>query len=94
MLLPFMIFCILICSLISFYRLITGPHVLDRIAAINAIGIMLLTVLVLFGAYFGRAIFIDVALVYGVLLFIDILVMAKYFGTPARNGEGEESGDK
>lgn len=85
MLLPLVILCILICASISFYRLIAGPHVLDRIAAINAIGIMLLTVLVLFGTYFGRAIFIDVALVYGVLLFVDILVMAKYFGTPERN---------
>ena len=89
MLLPLAIFFILICALISFYRLIAGPHVLDRIAAINAIGIMLLTVLVLFGTYFGRAIFIDVALVYGVLLFIDILVMAKYFGTPEKK---EKSG--
>lgn len=79
------ILLVLCCAIISFYRLIVGPHVLDRIAAINAIGVMLLTVLILFGAFFDRALFIDVALVYGVLLFIDVLVMAKYFGTPEKS---------
>jgi len=87
--LEFVIIFILFCSMISFYRLIKGPHPLDRIAAVSAIGIMLLIVLVLLGAHFNRALFIDVALVYGVLLFIDVLVMAKYFGTPGRHEEEE-----
>ncbi len=85
-----LILIVLFCAAISFYRLLSGPHVLDRIAAINAIGIMLLTVLVILGSLYGRALFIDVALVYGVLLFVDVLVMAKYFGSTDKSEEGNQ----
>jgi len=71
---------IILAALLTFYRLTKGPTVFDRIVAADAIGIMLLMVLVLLGLYFEREIFIDVALIYGVLLFIDVLIMAKYFG--------------
>lgn len=84
MLLEIIMILILLSAAVSFYRVIKGPSVLDRIAAVSAIGIMLLIVLVIMGAYYDRKIFLDVALVYGLLLFIDILVMAKYFGSPER----------
>ena len=67
-------------AFINFYRVIKGPTVFDRIAAADAIGIMLLLILVLLGLYFEREVFIDVALVYALLLFVDVLIMARYFG--------------
>jgi multicomponent Na+:H+ antiporter subunit F len=73
------IIVILISILLTFYRVIKGPTVFDRIAASDTIGIMFLLILVLLSLYFDRAIFIDVAIVFSLLLFTDTLIMAKYF---------------
>ncbi len=70
----------LLAAIAAFYRVLKGPSVFDRIAAVDSIGIMFLVILVFMSYYFERQIFMDVALVYGLLLFIDILIMAKYFG--------------
>ncbi len=83
--LEYIILFILLTAILTFYRLIKGPTVFDRIAAMDSIGVMFLVILVLLAYYFERSIFIDIALVYGVLLFVDVLIMAKYFG----KAEGE-----
>ena len=75
-----MILVILIAIILTFYRVVKGPTVFDRIAAADSIGIMILLVLVLLGLYFKREIFVDVAIVYALLLFVDVLIMARYFG--------------
>lgn len=67
-------------AFVTFYRVISGPTVFDRIAAADVIWIMFLLILVLLGFYFEREIFIDVAIVYALLLFVDVLIMARYFG--------------
>ena len=81
------ILAILLAALVIFYRVVQGPTVFDRIVAADVIGIMFLLILVLVGFYFGRDIFIDVALIYGILLFVDILVMAKYFAEKGGNND-------
>lgn len=73
------IIAILISIGLTFYRVIKGPTVFDRIAASDTIGIMFLLILVLLSLYFDRDIFIDVAIVFALLLFTDTLIMAKYF---------------
>lgn len=73
------IIAILLSIILTFYRIIKGPTVFDRIAAADAIGIMFLLILVLLSLYFKRDIFIDVAIVFALLLFTDTLIMAKYF---------------
>jgi len=78
----YIILIILISAILTFYRVIKGPSVPDRIAAMDSIGVMFLVILVLLSFYLDRKIFIDVALVYGILLFVDVLIMAKYFGKP------------
>ena len=78
----YIIVIILISTILTFYRVIKGPSIPDRIAAMDSIGVMFLVILVLLSFYLDRAIFIDVALVYGILLFVDVLIMAKYFGKP------------
>lgn len=74
------IIVILVSALITFYRVVKGPTVFDRIIAADSIGIMFLLVLVLLSLYFEREIFLDVAIVYGLLSFTDVLIMAKFFG--------------
>ncbi len=64
---------------LCFYRIIVGPTVPDRIAAADAIGILLAMVLVLLSAHYRLEILLDVALVYAVLHFADVLILAKFF---------------
>ena len=88
-----MLMAILLSAIITFYRVIKGPTVFDRIAAMDSIGVMFLVILVLLAYFFERSIFIDVALIYGILLFVDVIIMAKYFGKPKSKEEnGNEPG--
>ena len=77
---------ILASAIAIFYRLLKGPTVFDRVVAADAIGSMFLLILVLLSFYFEREVFIDVAFIFGVLLFIDVLIMAKYFAE--KKGKG------
>ena len=71
---------------VCLYRVLRGPTLLDRVAAADAIGVMLTTVLVLMGLLFDRIIFLDIAIVYALLLFADTLIIARFMETGRRNG--------
>lgn len=60
------------------FRVLAGPSLLDRIAAADAVGVMMSVVLVLLGLLFDRVIFLDIAIVYSLLLFADTLVIARF----------------
>ncbi|WP_456272623.1 monovalent cation/H+ antiporter complex subunit F [Bacillus sp. AK031] len=78
----YIILAIVLSAILTFYRVMRGPGKADKIVAMNSIGVMFLLVLVLLSYYFERKIFIDVALVFGFFLFMDVLVMAKYIRKP------------
>lgn len=85
----YFILAIVLSAILTFYRVIKGPSLADRIVAMNSISVMFLLVLVLLSYYFERKLFIDVALVYGALLFIDVLIMAKYLRTREKGEVGD-----
>lgn len=85
----YLILAIVLSAILTFYRVIKGPSLPDRLIAMNSIGVMFLFVLVLLSYYFERKVFIDVALVYGVLLFFNVLIMAKYLRIPWKGGVGD-----
>ncbi|GGM42303.1 cation:proton antiporter [Paraliobacillus quinghaiensis] len=85
----YFILAIVLCAILTFYRVIKGPSLPDRLVAMNSIGVMFLLVLVLLSYYFERKIFVDVALVYGVSFFINVLIMAKYLKKPGKGGVGD-----
>ncbi len=64
---------------ISLIRFIKGPTVLDRLVAFDAISIMAISVIVMLAWMVKRFIYVDVALVYGLLSFLGVLVVARYF---------------
>ena len=66
-------------SVLCFVRVLLGPTVPDRIAAGDTIGVMLTMVLVLLSVHFRLPVLLDVAMVYAVLQFVDVLILAKYF---------------
>ncbi|TVR68391.1 MAG: sodium:proton antiporter [Spirochaetaceae bacterium] len=65
-------------SAICLVRVLRGPTLLDRIAAADAIGVLMTVILVLLSLVFERTIFIDIAMVYSLLLFADLMIISKY----------------
>ena len=65
---------------LSLYRAVFGPTVLDRLIGVNAIGSKTIPMLVLIGLIYHRTdMFIDIALAYALLNFIAVLASARYF---------------
>jgi multicomponent Na+:H+ antiporter subunit F len=64
--------------LLSLYRFIKGPSVSDRVVSFDIITISSLALIALIGYISGRGIYIDVALVYGLLSFIGVIIVARY----------------
>jgi multicomponent Na+:H+ antiporter subunit F len=66
--------------LVSLYRGVFGPTVLDRLIGANAIGSKTVVLLILIGLVYGRVdMFIDIALAYAMLNFIAVLAASRYF---------------
>ena len=65
---------------ISLYRAIVGPTVLDRLIGANAIGSKTVVLLILIGFIYERVdMFVDIALAYAMLNFIAVLAASRYF---------------
>jgi multicomponent Na+:H+ antiporter subunit F len=66
--------------LLSIYRAVFGPGVLDRLVGVNAIGSKTVVLLVLIGLIYQRVdMFVDIALAYAMLNFIAVLAASRYF---------------
>ena len=66
--------------LLSLYRAIAGPTVLDRLIGVNAIGSKTTALLILIGLVYRRVdMFVDIALAYAMLNFITVLATSRYF---------------
>lgn len=65
--------------LLTFYRAISGPGLLNRILGVNVIGTKTVIILLLMGFIYGRVdMFVDISMVYAMLNFIATLAAAKY----------------
>jgi len=72
---------IIICLImvLSLYRAVFGPTILDRLIGVNAIGSKTTALLVLIGLLYHRAdMFVDIAIAYAMLNFIAVLAASKY----------------
>lgn len=66
--------------ILSLYRGIFGPTVLDRLIGANAIGSKTVVLLILIGLIYHRVeMFVDIALAYALLNFIAVLAASRYF---------------
>jgi multicomponent Na+:H+ antiporter subunit F len=59
-------------------RLIMGHTVVDRIAAVDLLTVISISMIALYAHIAGRFIYLDVALVYGVLSFLAVVATARY----------------
>ncbi len=65
-------------AILSSIRFIKGPQAADRTIALDTLSVIAIAVLVLLGYLYNRYIYIDLALVYAVLGFIGIIVVARF----------------
>jgi len=66
--------------LLSLYRGIFGPTVLDRLIGVNAIGSKTVVLLIIIGMIYDRVdMFVDISLAYALLNFIAVIAASRYF---------------
>jgi multicomponent Na+:H+ antiporter subunit F len=59
-------------------RLVLGPTVIDRVAAVDMLTVMSISMISLYALVAGRLIYLDAALVYGVLSFLAVIAVARF----------------
>jgi multicomponent Na+:H+ antiporter subunit F len=59
-------------------RFVIGPEIVDRVVAIDLLTIIAIAVIALLAHIADRFIYLDVALVYGLLSFLGVLAVARY----------------
>ena len=78
----FFLICIIILAVLIFcclIRAIRGPKIADRIMASNMIGTLTVAVILLLSVYIDESYIIDVGLVYAVISFLAVIVIAKIY---------------
>ena len=64
--------------ILSFIRVIIGPTSPDRVAALDTMNVMLTGLIVVLAYVFNRSIYLDIALVYALLSFLETIVISRY----------------
>ncbi len=64
--------------LFSAIRLFAGPTAFDRVISLDIINIIITGLLAVIAALKGSALFLDIALVYAVLAFLETIVFARF----------------
>lgn len=64
--------------LLALFRFIKGPDVTDRAVAFDVMTVTSISVIALITHFAGRIIYLDVALVYGLLSFLSVVVIGRY----------------
>ncbi|MCF8347437.1 MAG: hypothetical protein K9G61_01370 [Bacteroidales bacterium] len=68
----------LLSLLISLYRFIAGPEKTNRIIAFDVMSVSTIALIAFISVLNKRIIYLDVALIYGILGFIGVLIIARY----------------
>ena len=65
-------------AVVLLYRIFRGPTAADRIAALDALDLILSLALALYSLYTGRGIYLDIALVVALLGFVGTVFVGRY----------------
>ncbi len=69
---------VLLAVLLATIRAVIGPTVSDRLVAVDGLTTITVALMVLLGVFYNREIYLDVALVYAVLAFMGVVIVARY----------------
>ncbi len=92
----FFLVCIAIVAvlaLLCLIRAIIGPKLADRIMAVNMIGTMTISMIVLLSVFLNDSAMIDVALIYAIISFVAVIVLSQiYIGIYREKSQLEQKG--
>jgi multicomponent Na+:H+ antiporter subunit F len=71
-------FILVVCSVLSLYRIVMGPTAPDRIVAIDMFGILIVGFCAVLSIATGRGWYIDIGIAWALQSFISTLALAKY----------------
>ena len=71
-------FVLVLCSILSLYRIVRGPTAPDRIVAIDMFGILIVGFCAVLSIATGRGWYIDIGIAWALQSFISTLALAKY----------------
>jgi multicomponent Na+:H+ antiporter subunit F len=74
------VMCLAVLMTLATVRLVLGPTAPDRVIALDTVNTLVIASMIIFGVVFQEIIFVDVAIVYGLLSFVSTLYIAKYIG--------------
>jgi multicomponent Na+:H+ antiporter subunit F len=63
---------------LAFVRMLLGPTAADRVVALDVMTIISISLIALIALVLGRVIYIDIALVYGLISFVGVVAIARY----------------
>lgn len=64
--------------LFAVIRLIKGPSIADRAVSLDTFNIIVIGIIAILSVLFDNGMFLDIAIVYGILAFLETIVFARY----------------
>ncbi|MDP2797052.1 MAG: monovalent cation/H+ antiporter complex subunit F [Methanoregula sp.] len=74
------VLCLTVLMALATVRLVIGPTAPDRVIALDTVNTLVIAAMIILGVVYKEIIFVDVAIVYGLLSFVSTLYIAKYIG--------------
>lgn len=65
-------------TFLALYRFLKGPTLSDRVVAFDVMSIMGVALLLLLALYFERSLYLDIALVFGLIGFLGSTIFGRY----------------
>jgi multicomponent Na+:H+ antiporter subunit F len=64
--------------LFALLRIIIGPSAFDRVVGLDTINIIITSLIVFIAYYLKSKLYLDIALVYGILSFLETIIFARF----------------
>jgi multicomponent Na+:H+ antiporter subunit F len=65
-------------ALFALFRLVKGPKIADRAVSLDTFNVIVIGVIALLSMLFDNELFLDIAIIYGILAFLETIVFARY----------------
>lgn len=65
-------------AILATLRIILGPKLYDRIAALDSLNVIIVGILIFLSLIFKKGFYLDVALIYAGLSFVETIVFARF----------------
>jgi len=69
---------LLVSIFLTLLRFLKGPTLSDRVVAFDVMGIMAVSFLIILALYFKRSLYLDIALVMGLIGFLGATIFGRY----------------